>query len=257
MARTTQRRESQRWPGAQRDERWDADVDDRWADDDDDADDARWPAQTPSRRRQGRLRLEVAPIVNPYSIVSLASALLGLFPVAIVFGFISFGHPRGRVMALFGLLLGLVELTAVAGFVVLSGNYFPNVPRPSFLESTSTVATPTSAAPSPAQPTVAAPNPPPVTTTMPASSEQSEVKKGAACTDAEVGQIGAAADGGTLICLSSAGAGKQWAGPYTVATGVEQAGTKCEGGAAKTARTSDGRAMVCDAGEHAWVLWTE
>ncbi|MBO0856677.1 MAG: hypothetical protein J2P18_23255, partial [Nocardia sp.] len=74
------------------------------------------------RRRAGRLRAEVQPIVNPYAIVALIAALVALFPVAIVFAFISFSHPRGRLMAMCALLLGVLEMAVgVALLLALTG----------------------------------------------------------------------------------------------------------------------------------------
>ncbi|WP_280240392.1 DUF4190 domain-containing protein [Nocardia abscessus] len=249
-----ERRETDRWPQAQPDDRWsEPEPDGHWSEDEDE----RWAEQPPSRRRTGRLRVEIPPIVNPYAIVALVAALLGLFPVAIVFGFIAFSHPRGRVMAMFALLLGVAEITAVAGFVLLTGNWMPDLmnrtatiaPAPVASMPTTVerpVATTTTAAPSPA-----------VTTTPPPESP-GPVTKGASCTEAQLGQIGSAATGGTLICLTTGG-GYQWSGPHTVATAVQQAGSKCDASGAKTGRTADGRALVCEVNGRGgtWVLWTE
>ncbi|MFE7745620.1 DUF4190 domain-containing protein [Nocardia sp. NPDC057455] len=247
-----ERRETDRWPQAQPEDRWsEPEPDDRWSDDEDE----RWP-EPPSRRRTGRLRVEIPPIVNPYAIIALVAALLGLFPVAIVFGFIAFSHPRGRVMAMFALLLGVAEITAVAGFVLMTSGWLPDVTNrtasigPAPVASTATtverpVVTTTTAAPSLA-----------VTTTP--SESQEPVAKGAPCTEAQLGKIGSATNGGTLICLTAAG-GYQWAGPHVVATAVQQAGSKCDASGAKTGRTADGRALVCEVSGRSgtWVLWTE
>jgi hypothetical protein len=94
------------------------------------------------------------------------------------------------------------------------------------------------------------------TTTPPESQEP--VTKGAPCTDAQLGKIGSASTGGTLICLTAAG-GNQWSGPHVVATAVQQAGSKCDASGAKTGRTADGRALVCEVSGRGgtWVLWTE
>ncbi|WP_345494806.1 DUF4190 domain-containing protein [Nocardia callitridis] len=255
MARTTQRRQSQRWPAAETEDRWAAEESDgRWAEEDDP--DAGWQEPAPSRRRQGRLRLEVPPIVNPYAMVSLAAALVGLFPVAIVFGFISYSHPRGRVMALFGLLIGFAELVVAAGAVLIVGNFLPEVPRPDFLASSTSTSAATTAQASPTQPTVPPDPPAPNAGTGSAPTpEPAVVRKGSACTDA--GQIGVAAEGGDLICLATSGGAHRWGGPYTVSSTLAEPGTTCEGGAAKTARTADGRALVCESAARTWVLWTE
>ncbi|MFD6159735.1 DUF4190 domain-containing protein [Nocardia sp. NPDC060256] len=254
MARA-ERRESERWPAAGQDDRWPAaGEEEQWADPEPEE---RWQEPAPSRRRTGRLRVEIPPIVNPYAIVALVAALVGLFPVAIVFGFIAFSHPRGRVMAMFALLIGVAEVTALAGVVVVSGNMLPDsLTRAN--KPAASVTAPATVAQLP-QPTVSAVPPPVVTTTAsPSTANQSNLKKGASCTEGQVGQIGSASDGGTLICLGTSSA-YQWAGPYTVSTAVQQAGAKCDGTTAKTGRTADGRALVCEPATRSgtWVLWTE
>ncbi|WP_433665032.1 hypothetical protein ACQPW1_24270 [Nocardia sp. CA-128927] len=256
MARA-ERRESERWPAAGQDDRWPAaGEEEQWVEPEPEE---RWQEPAPSRRRTGRLRVEIPPIVNPYAIVALVAALIGLFPVAIVFGFIAFSHPRGRVMAMFALLIGVAEVTALAGLVVVSGNMLPDS-----LTRTDKTAAASASAPATVnqlpQPTAAVPPSPVATTTAsPSTTNQSNLKKGASCADGQVGQIGSAADGGTLICLLGSGGSYQWAGPYTVATAVQQPGAKCDGTTAKTGRTADGRALVCEPATRSgtWVLWTE
>ncbi|MCP2275807.1 hypothetical protein SAMN04244553_0637 [Nocardia amikacinitolerans] len=217
----------------------------------------RWPEAWPDEREpEDPYPYEPRPIVNPYAIVALVAALLALFPVAIVFGFIAFSHPRGRVMACFALLLGAAEVAAVAGFFVLSGNMLPDtVSRANQATATTTAQVTTVATTS--APTPAAPPP----TTAPPTSTVPVVRKGEACTAVQAGLIGAASDGGTLLCLADSAAddGYQWSGPYNVGTGVYEAGAKCDSSVAKTGRTSDNRALVCETQSRtpAWVLWTE
>ncbi|WP_067843518.1 hypothetical protein [Nocardia lijiangensis] len=217
----------------------------------------RWPEAWPDERDpEDPFPSEPRPIVNPYAIIALVAALLALFPIAIVFGFIAFSHPRGRVMACVALLLGAAEVAAVAAFFVLAGNVLPDTMSRANQATASTTAQVTTVATTSA-PTPVAPPPtaPPATTTQPAA------HKGGTCTETQAGLIGAAADGGTLLCLANAAAdsGYQWSGPYNVGTGVFEAGTKCDPSVAKTGRTSDGRALVCETQGRsaAWVLWTE
>lgn len=194
------------------------------------------------------------PIVNPYAVIALVAALLLLFPVALVFGLIAFSHPRGRVMATFALLLGAAQVAAVAAFFVLPGSLLPETdflsgspttaPPPSTVVVTSVVtATPTAAPAAPA-PTVAVP----------------VVRKGATCDAADVGAIGAAEDGGTLLCLATSGArgGYQWSGPYNVGTGLFEPGERCDPSIARTGRTAENRALVCESGTggQTWTEWT-
>ncbi|MBU3059989.1 hypothetical protein KO481_00375 [Nocardia sp. NEAU-G5] len=211
-----------------------------------------------SRRRSGRVRVEVPPIVNPYSIVALVGALLGLFPVAIVFGLISFGHPRGRIMALFAMMMGVAEVMVVGGLLVMSGFTVPHNPfHTQAASDTTTVAPATQSAalaPSTAPVTAA-----PVTTTPTAASSSAPVGvvQGETCTAAQAALIGTAADSSTLLCLQGNG-GYRWTGPYNVSTAVYTNGTACTPATDKSARTSDGRALVCQGSGHSavWTLWT-
>ncbi|MBF6176430.1 DUF4190 domain-containing protein [Nocardia blacklockiae] len=230
------------------DEYWESPPSRRRADPEDEE---RWD-NTQSRRRTGRLRVEVPPIVNPYSIIALIAALLGLFPVALVFGLISFGHPRGRAMAMFALLIGILEVVALAGALVLTGVTLPRTslgsePTPT---AATTVVTVTAA------PTTAPALTTPVATT-PAAAAPPSVAKGETCTQAQAGLIGAGSDGSTLLCLRGGG-GYRWAGPYTVTTAVHEGGTKCLPGTDTSARTTDGHALVCEGrGSGTWTLWVE
>ena len=51
--------------------------------------------------------------INVYAVISLVAALLGLFPVAIVFGILAFNRSAGRGIAIAGLVLGVLELAAL------------------------------------------------------------------------------------------------------------------------------------------------
>lgn len=96
--------------------------------------------------------------INAYAVISLVAALLGLFPVAIVFGVLAFTRPAGRGIAIAGLLIGILELAALllaffgvasaftddsdSNTTVTSSDYEPSVPT---VETTSTTtAVPTS-----------------------------------------------------------------------------------------------------------------
>ncbi|MDF3312338.1 DUF4190 domain-containing protein [Rhodococcus sp. T2V] len=59
-----------------------------------------------------------API-NPYAVIALVAALLGLFPVAIVFGILAFWRPAGLAIAVAALILGILEALA-AGTILYS-----------------------------------------------------------------------------------------------------------------------------------------
>ncbi|WP_036507267.1 MULTISPECIES: DUF4190 domain-containing protein [Nocardia] len=223
------------------------------------AEDDRWDS-APNRRRTGRLRVEVPPIVNPYAIVALVAALLGLFPVAIVFGLIAFSHPRGRVMAMSALLLGLAEVLVLAAALVLSGVTLPHTTLgtvPAAL-STDTVTSNTATSRTVAPSTVMTPPPTPPATTTAAPAGPVSAAKGEVCTQAQAGLIGSASDGATLLCLHGS-SGYRWTGPYSVSTAVYEGGAKCDPGLDKTARTPDGHALVCEGQGRSsiWSLWVE
>jgi hypothetical protein len=74
-------------------------------------------------RRPAQARVEPAPEpalgpINPYAVVALVAALLGLFPVAIVFGLLAFTHRGGRGLAVSALMLGVLEIVALIGVLV-------------------------------------------------------------------------------------------------------------------------------------------
>ncbi|NKY85386.1 DUF4190 domain-containing protein [Nocardia veterana] len=220
----------------------------------------RWDS-APGRRRTGRLRVEVPPIVNPYAIVALVAALLGLFPVAIVFGLIAFSHPRGRVMAMSALLLGLAEVLILAAALVLSGIALPHTTLrtvPAALSTDTGTATTTTTHPVVPTTTVATPSSTAAPTTTAAPTGPVSAAKGEVCTQAQAALIGAATDGSTLLCLHGSG-GYRWTGPYSVSTAVYEGGAKCDPTIDKTARTPDGHALVCEGQGRTsiWSLWVE
>lgn len=55
--------------------------------------------------------------INPYAVIALVPALLGLFPVAIVFGILAFWRPAGRGIAIAGVVLGVLE--ALVAFAIV------------------------------------------------------------------------------------------------------------------------------------------
>ncbi|WP_228001512.1 DUF4190 domain-containing protein [Nocardia australiensis] len=252
----TERREAERWPQTQQEGHWSQpEPDDRW--EEEESPERRADPEYEGRRRTGRLRVEVPPIINPYSVVALVAALVGLFPVAIVFGLIAFSHPRGKTMAFFALLLGILEVVAVAGIVLLNSNLFPDVVTRAG-KTAAISASPTAAVP----PTVAdtalttpVPKPTSAAVSSTTAANPGVVKQATACTDTQAGLIATTAEGSTLLCLSGGGSSGpyKWAGPFTVASTVAEVGGKCDSTGAKSARTADGRALVCEG--RAWAVW--
>ncbi|GGK98368.1 hypothetical protein [Nocardia jinanensis] len=208
-------------------------------------------------------RYEARPVVNPYAIVALVAALILIFPVAIVFGLIAFGHPRGRFMACTALLLGVLEVALLAALVLLprdsSGGVFSRVGDavgevtggPQETESPETAAPETSETTRTSTPTT---SPAVLEPSVPRSAVGVPPAAEADTPCPEPALLGAAADGGTLLCLTDAASvtGYQWSDPVRVAETVREEGASCTGAA--TARTVAGYALVCERG--AWTLWT-
>ncbi|WP_328394898.1 DUF4190 domain-containing protein [Nocardia sp. NBC_00416] len=204
---------------------------------------------------------EERPVVNPYSIVALVAALILLFPVAIVFGLIAFGHPRGRFMAFAALVLGVLEVALLAAFVLLPretaedvfagfGDAVGDMTGTQVPDDPVTISPPTSDSASPTgTPATAAPS-----ASVSGSATVPAAELDTACPEPAL--VGAAADGGTLLCLTEVDSvtGYQWSGPYRVGEAVREEGGSCTGGTNVTARTSGGYALVCENG--AWVLWS-
>lgn len=148
--------------------------------------------------------------INPYAVISLVSGLLGLFPVAIVFGILAFWRPAGRRLAIGGLAVGLLELAAVLVVILGIGNAFTNnaddVP---FASSGLTLPSSTSFVPSTVPSTTAQATTPPFvepTTTVPAPAPapaQETVTLGDYCSSR--GASASTTDGSTAYCSRLAG----------------------------------------------------
>ncbi|KAF0846753.1 hypothetical protein [Nocardia caishijiensis] len=209
----------------------------------------RWPHATPDDATR-----DDQPRVNPYAMVALAAALVLLFPIAIVFALLSYGHPRGRGIATLALFLGIAEVAAIAvAGMVLFGGLELEMPALATKAATSPVAVTTTEVP----PSVGAPT---ATGSTPVLSQPaaSVVQKGTPCQPEQVGLLGVAADGATLLCLRADNA-HTWSGPHRVAGSYYTEGESCDPSQDKTGRTTDNHALVCEgkAGNGSWVLWTE
>ncbi|WP_278262171.1 hypothetical protein [Nocardia sp. AG03] len=229
----------------------------QWDDDpEEDVDDRRWNGQrwphASTDDGHGGRQADL-PRVNPYAMVALAAALVLLFPIAIVFGLLSFGHPRGRGIAVLALLLGTAEVAAAAtvGLAVFGGF---DVSLPNLAQTTASTTAPT--------PVVSAHGTPVATGEMPVASPtpaaNTPVLKGGPCAAEQAGLLGVTADGATLLCLRKDGV-YAWSGPFKVSGSYYAVGTGCDPSVDKTGRTSDDHALVCEgkAGAATWVLWTE
>jgi hypothetical protein len=239
----------------------------------------RWPEVPPDRDeeppRTGRRRDEYddwpeepslhgeRPIVNPYAIVALVAALILVFPVAIVFGLIAFGHPRGRFMAATAIMLGVGEVALLTALVLLPrdtpGGVFSRFDDAvgevtggqRTAERPASPAAGTSASAQTSSPGRSAPAQPSVPASGAAAAPPA-AEVDTACPEPAL--LGIAADGGTLLCLTDSASvtGYQWSGPYRVAETVRAEDMSCTGTA--TARTAAGYALVCENG--IWTLWS-
>ncbi|MFD3701680.1 hypothetical protein ACFWUP_00890 [Nocardia sp. NPDC058658] len=229
-------------------EEWDDDPelesdDRRW-------DGQRWPQVSSDGGAGGRGRDQ--PRVNPYAMVALAAALVVLFPIAIVFGLLSFGHPRGRGIAVLALLLGISEAAvAVAIGLAVFGGLDVTVPTLAQTQSVTTTPLPVS---------VTSHGTPTATEAVPATSpveKASVVAKGTECAAEKAGLLGVAADGATLLCLQGP-KGYTWSGPFRVSGSYYTAGARCDPSVDKSGRTSDNHALVCEGKGSAavWAPWT-
>ncbi|GAA2061295.1 DUF4190 domain-containing protein [Williamsia deligens] len=146
--------------------------------------------------------------INVYAVISLVAALLGLFPVAIVFGILAFTRPVGRGIAIAGLVLGILELAALllAFFGVASAfnddsdssaaqTVTSSVFEP-FIPTGEAASTTTSPAPSPTETAL-----PPTTTALTQATPTAVI--GDFCTDHDAQAT--TADGSTAYCSRRAG----------------------------------------------------
>ncbi|MFC6010550.1 hypothetical protein [Nocardia lasii] len=224
-----------------------------WDDDpEEQSDDRRWDGQRwpqVSDEEAARGRHGDPPRVNPYAMVALAAALVLLFPIAIVFALLSFGHPRGRGIAVLALLLGISEvaLAAAIGMAVFGG-WDVSVPTMAQASASPTVPAPSHGAPTATEAAV------PVTSP---AEHAGVVEKGTTCAAEKVGLLGVAADGATLLCLR-VGGDYTWAGPFKVSGSYYTEGANCDAALDKTGRTSQNYALVCEGKGSAavWTAWT-
>jgi hypothetical protein len=181
------------------------------------------------------------PPINAYAVISLVAALVGLFPVAIVFAILAFWRPGGRGVAIAGLIIGLLELAAVLAIVSGVGNALQDDPIDFTSAATTTLSAPTTA-PDPTT-TPDAPLPPSESSTIPSPTTDEylatevpaeSVTLGEYC--ASRGESMPAADGSTAYCSRLAGTDAYvWSGNPTVASNpdLQQTLDNSTGGSAR------------------------
>lgn len=191
--------------------------------------------------------------INVYAVISLVAALLGLFPLAIVFGILAFTRPAGRGIAIAGLVLGILELAVLvlvffgvasaftddsdssAAQTVTSSVFEPFVPTDDTTStSTSDAAPATETTPSP---TTTQPEPEPSSGPV-LNDTCSEGQANALATDANTGQ--------NIVCAFSGENGNyRWVRTAPVSPGTHERGDSCDPAADKVGRSTGGTALLC------------
>lgn len=186
--------------------------------------------------------------INPYAVISLVSALLGLFPVAIVFGVLAFWRPAGRGIAVAGLAIGVIEALAVAtvlyGFGSLAASD-ESTSDTAFADSSlpaTTYALPSTAF---TLPSVTTP-PPPMETTVEATEEpiaaSPEVDE--TC-DPTVDNHATSSDGMFMKCTYAGSTRAHWVRSAPIIDSYAENGSACDPSVTGLAVSSDGLDMVC------------
>ncbi|MEV0948408.1 DUF4190 domain-containing protein [Rhodococcus sp. NPDC049939] len=183
---------------------------------------------------------------NLYAVISLVAALLGLFPVAIVFAVLAFTRPGGRGIAIAGLVLGIVEALAVAA-IVYSGSIAFTVPGTATASKDSSMPAdlPTITSPPPA---TAAPN---TTVDEITTFDASEVTEAPApvpmldgdC-DPSVDNHATAPDGTFLKCTYAGGPRARWVRSEPI-IGTASDGDPCYPPVTGIAVSPEGRDLFC------------
>lgn len=186
------------------------------------------------------------PPVNPYAVIALVAALLVVFPVAIVFGFIAFSRRGGRIIAFWALLLGIMEVGTLLALFAVTNHTFSVAVLEHKLNPTTSVATlgqeTTSSVPTTTHSAATmAPLPPP-----PATEPGAKPVLGGACEVSQAGHFGIAVDGRQVLCHTVQGV-YQWDKVGTLARNPHESGSSCDPStdSSLTGKTAAGLAVVC------------
>lgn len=193
-------------------------------------------------------RRPVDPI-NPYAVISLVAALLGLFPVAIVFGILAFWRPAGRGIAIAGLVLGVFEALVTAAVVYSASTAFDSDTVSEDATSSEYVSMPTEL------PTITSP---PIATAAPTTTvdettsvEETEVSEPAEpapvvngdC-DPSVDNHAIAADGTFLKCTYAGSSRAHWVRSVPI-IGTASEGDSCDPSVIGIAVSPEGQDLFC------------
>lgn len=184
--------------------------------------------------------------VNPYAVIALVAALLGLFPVAIVFGILAFWRPAGRGLAIAALVLGAIEAIAVATVIYGFGTGLTadDSTNAAVYQDYSLPATPLEAPPT----SVIVPSlttPPPVETTVEVTEEPPLALPSVdeSC-DPTVDNHATSSDGTFLKCAYAGRSTARWVRSAPIIAYAEQ-GESCDPSARGIAVSPEGLDMVC------------
>ncbi|MFC9839338.1 hypothetical protein ACFVKB_36880 [Rhodococcus sp. NPDC127530] len=193
----------------------------------------------------------LAPI-NPYAVIALVAALLGLFPVAIVFGVLAFWRPAGRAIAVAALILGILEALAAGVILYSAGSSLSDAvtdssPGTSYsLPSAPAQAlTPASAVPPALVPPAAAttkPEPEPTTTVDEPEPTTSPTVNGNC--DPDVDNHATSADGTFLKCTYAGSTRPHWVRSVPI-IGQAAEGESCNPAATGIAISPEGQDLFC------------
>lgn len=192
-----------------------------------------------------------API-NPYAVIALVAALLGLFPVAIVFGILAFWRPAGRAIAVAALILGILEALAAGTILYSAGTSLSDAvtdssPATSYsLPSAQAQAlTPASAVP-PAlvPPTAATTEPEPEATTTVDEPEPTTSPTVNGDCDTSVDNHATSADGTFLKCTYAGSTRPHWVRSVPI-IGQAAEGESCNPAATGIAISPEGQDLFC------------
>ncbi|MGW4338562.1 DUF4190 domain-containing protein [Rhodococcus koreensis] len=192
-----------------------------------------------------------API-NPYAVIALVAALLGLFPVAIVFGVLAFWRPAGRAIAVAALILGILEALAAGTILYSAGSSLSDAvtnssPATSYsLPSAQAQAlTPASAVPPALVPPAAATTEPEpeATTTVDEPKPATSPTVNGDC-DPDVDNHTTSADGTFLTCTYAGSTRPHWARSVPI-IGQAAEGQSCNPAATGIAISPEGRDLFC------------
>jgi hypothetical protein len=190
-----------------------------------------------------------API-NPYAVIALVAALLGLFPVAIVFGILAFWRPTGRAIATAALILGILEALAAGSILYSAGSSLSEAVTDSAQATTYSSAQALPLTPAPTippsliAPAAATTEPEPEATTTVEESEPATAPAVNGDCDPDVDNHATSADGTFLKCTYAGSTRPHWVRSVPI-IGQAAEGESCDPAATGIAISPEGQDLFC------------